>query len=652
MGKRHSLRVDIQILRAVAVGMVLLFHADLPGLPGGFLGVDVFLVISGYLITGMIARSITEGNFTFSGFYLNRAKRLLPAAYVVYLVTGILGLWLLTDTEIQRYLDTLFGALTFTANIGLWQNTNYFGAAAKQNVLLHVWSLSLEEQFYFAVPFVMVFLPQRYWTPIMVLGFAISLVACFFLVTRSPVATFYLLPTRAWELMIGAFVALNEHRLGLIGRGVLGRLAIPAFAMVLAVPVCMPGEVMGFAHPSLDALLVAVATAILIAGRPRFLNGDGPVWAVAYWLGGISYALYLVHWPLFAFAHNAYHDAEAPIGVRLGLIAVSLLLAAGLNATIERPIHEMRLEGRRIRPIVIATTATVCVWLIALSLTEVRESPRDYASLAQPNYGLNQACDYVSEFQPVEACRTGQNPTTILWGDSFAMHLVNLLPVSAGNFLQATKSMCAPAIGIAQINPGAGQDEHRAMSCIRFNDSVIDYLAAHPEVDTVVLSSPFSQVLGNIDTGYYREGEEVVRGQLTFAKGAEHFVKTVESLTATGRRVVLVSPTPSVGVDLLACLERREMGLLSLSMNRDCKLDRDEARAYRSRAFELLNTLATLPGVHVVDLFDALCMEQACKLQLDGTILYRDAGHFSVPGSQLLGGRDFFGLGTILARKG
>ena len=208
----RKLRLDIQILRAVAVSLVLWFHAQLPGLAGGFLGVDIFLVISGYLITGLIARGIEERRFSITEFYLNRAKRLLPASYTVFLVTGLAGLWLLTESEFQRYLDTLLGAVTFTANIVLWQGTDYFSAEAKHNVLLHTWSLSLEEQFYFLLPFAMIAVPKRFWFHLAMAGLLLSLLLNFALVQEKPVAAFYLLPTRAWELLIGAALALREDR--------------------------------------------------------------------------------------------------------------------------------------------------------------------------------------------------------------------------------------------------------------------------------------------------------------------------------------------------------------------------------------------------------------------------------------------------------
>lgn len=644
----RRLRTDIQLLRAVAVGMVVLFHAQVPGLAGGLLGVDIFLVISGYLITGMIIRSITRGDFGFGTFLLGRAKRLLPAAYTVYLLTGVAALWLLTEAEMQRYLETLIGALTFTANIVLWQGTDYFASEAKLNVLLHVWSLSLEEQFYFILPVVLVVTPRRFWPLVVVGGLALSMMLCFIAVRVSPVASFYLLPTRAWELLIGAVLALNEHRIGAVLRHRLARLGAIALVVIILVPVFMPGQRLGFEHPSLDALLVTLATAVIIAGRPGFMNRADPISGAGYWLGGISYSLYLVHWPLFAFALNAHLGETPPLELRLGLIAVSVLLAAALHAGVERPVHRMNLSGWRPQAALLALGTTAGVAGAAFGLTGLREVPRDYAAASAPNRGLSAACDFASLFEPRAECRTGAVPRTLVWGDSFAMHLVSTVPEAMHPIMQATKSGCAPALGVAQMVPYTWQDTGWATACIGFNDSVMAYLDAHPGIETVILSSPFGQILGHNRTGLLRHGNNLQNTSLTFDIGADGFIRTVEQIIAGGRRVIVVGPTPSVGINMLICLERLEMGLINLGPHRDCHLDRGAARVYRADALRLLNRVAALPDVTVIDLIDVLCPSDDCKLWIGEAPVFRDAGHLSIEAASILGAGNALGIAGAL----
>lgn len=638
------LRTDIQLLRALAVGIVVLFHAQVPGLDGGFLGVDIFLVISGYLITRMIARGIERGSFSFGQFFLNRARRLLPAAYTVYLLTGFVALWFLTEAEMQRYFETLIGALTFTANVVLWQGTDYFAAEAKLNVLLHVWSLSLEEQFYFILPVILVFTPRRFWPLAIVGGFAVSLILCFIAVWLSPVASFYLLPTRAWELLIGSILALNENRIGPMVRLRLAQLGGLALAVIVSVPIFMPGVWLGFEHPSLDALLVTVATVVVIAGRPSFMNGENALSRAGYWLGGISYSLYLVHWPLFAFALNAHLGETPPLALRLGLLALSLLLAAALYSTVERPIHRMDLGGRRRPATLTAIGGTAVVFVAAAGLNTIREVPRDYVAAGAPNRGLSEACDYEAQFEPLPECRTGEEPRTLVWGDSFAMHIVGALPRDMHPILQATKSACAPVLGVAQIGPYDWQDAGWASDCIEFNDSVAQYLSVHPSIDTVVISSPFGQILGEHKLGLLQNDNRLSRSGLGFDESASRFVRTLEFITAEGRQVFIVGPTPSIGIDMLNCLERQEMGLVSFGPHRDCSLNRESARSFRAEAIALLDRAAEIPGVTVIDLIEVLCPSTECTIRIDDTPVFRDAGHLSIKAAEILGAQDYLGM--------
>lgn len=631
-----QLRVDIQLLRAIAVSMVLLFHAQFPGLSGGYLGVDVFLVISGYLITGLIARGVEKGRFRIADFYLNRAKRLLPASYAVYLVTGLLGLWLLTDSEFQRYRDTLLGALTFTANVTLWQGTNYFGGDAKFNVLLHVWSLSLEEQFYFLLPFAFVLVPRKFWFPMVLVGFVLSLLLCFLVASLMPVATFYLLPTRAWELLLGSIVALREDWLKAMLRRWAPQLGLTALGVLVIVPVFTPGKTLGFVHPSLDALLVTLATALVILVRPAMLNLWNPVTRIGYRLGNISYSLYLVHWPLFAFAENSYFGGGVPLTVRLSLLALSIGLAAALHIWIERPIHLMRIDAIRLRAVGSFVGGTIAVALLATGMANLRDSPRDYATNFQPNYGLSQRCDRSGKFDDDPACRTGDTPSTLVWGDSFAMHVARALSHSAHPFEQATMSGCAPALGIAQINLDAGQGQKWAEECIRFNDEVGAFISTNPNIRTVVLASPFNQVLGINPDGVVKGNEVMDSVRLNFETGLAHYVETVSSLVQSGRRVIVIGPTPSVGVNLAVCVERREMGLLLLGPHADCKISRDDARAYRESAFRMIERLRQIKGVTFIDLFDILCDKTTCAATRDDVFMFRDAGHLSIAGADYI----------------
>lgn len=644
MSTGSDFRRDIQSLRAVAVLLVLVFHARIGGLSAGYLGVDIFFVISGFLITGLLARKISAGRFSLADFYLGRARRLLPAAYVVYVATAVGALWILSDAAFDQYLRTLWGAMTFTSNIVLWKSLNYFAVESKYNALLHVWSLSLEEQFYFVIPLALMLAPRRHWLVLAAVFFLASLVLCFWMVPRSPAAAFYLLPTRAWELALGGIVALAEPRLSASARELAARLTWPAFAVLIVVPVVAPGVGAGFAHPGLDALLVCLATALLIVGRARFLAA-GPVASAGVWLGGISYSLYLVHWPLFAFANNAYLGQMPPLWVRCGLLLLSLLLAYLLARWVEDPVRRRPLPAMRWQSVAVVVMATVVVGGFSYLLRESRTAPRDYARLVLPNYGLNAACDQHGRFVGKPECQSGMSPATLVWGDSFAMHIVpGLAAAGTGAIVQATMSGCAPALGVAQFVPAKGLAEDWSRDCIAFNESVVAYLSAHPEIETVVLSSIYAQVLGGEERGFVKEGSRLRPVRLDSKRGLEGYRATVRAIHALGRRVVLVGPTPSMGVDMAECMMRREMGLLTLGAHGECELQKDEVLKYRHLSLAALEQLRREPDVKVIDLIERMCPGRNCMVELDGQWLFRDAGHLGNEGSRILGDKGLLSI--------
>ena len=341
-------RTDIQVLRGFAILLVLLHHGRLlPWLKAGHLGVDVFFVVSGYLITRVIQRALKDGTFSFTEFYLRRAKRLLPAAYSTFAVTVLLSNLFLTEPEMWDFAWQMLGAVTFTGNIALWMQTGYFEGAAQLKPLLHVWSLSIEEQYYLLLPAALMFTPPRFWKLGILAMVAGSLLLCFALLSSKPGAVFYLLPTRAWELGLGSLGVLVWE--GSVAGTWLARLFWPALAALLLVPFFPTGA----PHPGLDALIVCTATLVILLRRHPLLNQGWAARGPAH-LGDISYSLYLVHWPLLAFSANAW-VSPVPGWVRAGLVVVSIFLSWGLYRWVEDPIR--RLPFQATKKIICATLA-------------------------------------------------------------------------------------------------------------------------------------------------------------------------------------------------------------------------------------------------------------------------------------------------------
>jgi len=632
-----AVRVDIQALRGLAIALVLLHHARLlPALKAGYLGVDVFFVVSGYLITGIVARGLRAGTFSFRDFYWRRVKRLLPAAYLTFAACVLAAPMFLTQPEMRDFVRQLIGAVTFTGNIALWLQTGYFEGAAHLKPLLHVWSLAIEEQYYLLLPAALAFTPQRWWKPLALLAVAASLALCLALVGPKPGATFYLLPTRAWELGLGSLgvLVLEGSRAG----AWLARLFWPALAALVLLPFLPTGT----PHPGLDALIVCTATLIVILRRHPGAQG-------AWWLrplvglGDISYSLYLVHWPLLAFAANAW-VSPVPGWVRLGLVVFAVLLAAAMYRWVEQPARRAawRPTGRHLAGVVVTSFGLV---LTAFALVAVQRasSTTDFAQVRQPNFGLNPACESSDVYVPRSECRTSEQPTLLLWGDSFAMHWGQALAASdVDGLLQATRSNCGPLYGLSAFDPQRETyNRSWATKCLRFSDEVLAEVERRPSIRTVILASPFYHALSTSSlVRRTRAGEErEVTGSEDLASAA--LGETVRRLRALGRRVAIVAPPPSASsVDIGRCLELRAAGKLVLGADRlNCSIDEAKYRAQAAPVHALLRRVSREADVPIFWPDEFLCRSGTCIVELDGIPLYRDTGHLSVAGSRLLGER-------------
>ena len=235
-----ELRTDVQALRGIAVLMVLAHHAKVPLIRGGYLGVDIFFVLSGFLITALVARHVNAGEFSFARFYWRRAWRLLPAVYATIALCIAAAPSLLTSYEMRDFAAQVWGAITFSANIVLWLQTGYFERTAELKPLLHVWSLSIEEQYYLVLPALLFFVGRSKWLTLASVITAASLAACLFVSVQSVAAAFYWVPTRAWEMSIGSVAALLVPALASLALSrncqfvALGPLGLSAIAALIA----------------------------------------------------------------------------------------------------------------------------------------------------------------------------------------------------------------------------------------------------------------------------------------------------------------------------------------------------------------------------------------------------------------------------------
>ena len=337
-------RPEVDGLRAVAVLPVVLFHLGLPWIPGGFVGVDVFFVISGFLITSIILKEQAAGTFTFPSFWMRRVRRILPAMLTMLIATSVAGYFLMYGPSWKELGDQAIAAICLYANIEMWQlSGDYWGPAAENAPLLHTWSLSVEEQFYVFYPLLLLillkFTPRRVF-PTILGGSILSLAIGVYATTYHPNTAFYLLPARAWELAAGCLLAIFESSRGPAPKGNISRTLAFAGLLLIGAGYYLIDGSGGF--PGFWALLPVVGTVLVIrfSSGEKCLAGGVLSWAPVVYLGKCSYSLYLWHWPVIVFAGALELKHPGQVNL-LGILATFTIMTLVSYHFVEKPTRKM-----------------------------------------------------------------------------------------------------------------------------------------------------------------------------------------------------------------------------------------------------------------------------------------------------------------------
>lgn len=626
-------RPDIDGLRAIAVIAVILYHADVTLVPGGYLGVDLFFVISGYLITALLARDIAaNGRVSLGSFYERRARRILPALLVVVIATlPFSAMWMLPSRLADYWLSVL-AVMGFSSNVLFWFRTGYFMPAADQEPLLHTWSLAVEEQFYLLFPLLLWFL-WRYGRRARLLSlmalFIGSLTLTNWMVGHAPSANFYLLPSRAWELLAGALLALVTAPGAAIGSRIAREIAAATGLAAIFLSLFLLDE--SIPMPSVWALIPVSATVLIIAAADGTLTGRLLGSPVPRAIGLISYSAYLWHWPLFVFARLRYGEALVH-GAIAAFVLATLCLATASYFLVERPMRKRGPDSPfSLRSFTFGTaTVFVLLPLAAAVLPFLPQRPQTNMTATEieakvaTNYGLSEVCEGAFTLDP--ACRTSDTPGVLVWGDSFAMHLVPALRVGATDgLIQMTKSVCIPALGISVVTP-----EYPAFwadGCIAFNDAVLEWLEKQNTIHTVVVSSPFGLVFNDV---YQRGGAVAKAPQPELV--ADALRATAARVRAMGKSFVIVSPPPVTGEDLGQCLVQAAFAQRPTDA---CDFPVEGIHRLSRIVADFLDDLSS--DVPVVSLVSLICPDTQCITRQGDTFIYRDGGHLSIEGSAFIG---------------
>lgn len=661
-------RPDIDGLRAIAVLSVVTFHAFPNWLKGGFIGVDIFFVISGFLITSIIFENLDKGTFSFAEFYVRRVKRIFPALLLVLITSIVIGWFaLLADEYKQLGKHTTAGA-GFVSNLVLWQEAGYFDNSAETKPFLHLWSLGIEEQFYIVWP-LLLWAAWKGGFNLLTTTIIVAIVS-FFLningVKQDAVATFYSPQTRFWELLSGSLLAwwmlyrkgayagvgtrldawlgaaLYKQAPSADGKTLSNTLSLAGF-FLLAFGLWKINK--QFSFPGKWALLPVIgAMLIILAGPKAWVNRTFLSNRVAVWFGLISFPLYLWHWPLLSFARIVASEVPSR-NVRIGIVVLSVGLAWLTYRLIERPVRLGRASKTKIAILV------VLMGIIGYAGYNIyRRDGLPYRDIVVKQEAFTESLDWKYWETPecrkkfgISPCQYSNEPLGLMIiGDSHGNHLypglVNRLGVDAGIISAGT---CTPTSGVTQF-VAKNQAEHPCATS-DFLSQNIEILDANPTIKTVILSSFWRPVLeGGFINAREKEhwGGIRIESKIPEERGLlpdeliyRGMKRTISELNHRGKDVIFVRDTPDFELDIRdICLKR-----FALASDTECKLPRSMFESRRSKENLLVIKLKKdFPDLKLLDPFETFCDAENCFLSMNGKLLFRDQHHLSEYGSDIL----------------
>lgn len=677
---KPTFRADIEGLRGVAVLLVLLFHASIPGFSGGFVGVDVFFVISGFLITGMLLREIeTTGKISLSNFYARRVRRLMPAAALVLIVTLVASLIILPPLAIRGVAVDIASAALYVSNIVFaFRATDYFAAGSAPSPILHFWSLGVEEQYYIFWPAIFLLVAYRARKPRLRVGSTVVLLGissfsfATYLVTRAGPWAFFSLPTRAWELALGGIIAVIGARLSKIPMWIAATVAWLGLVAVIYSGIFIKASA---PFPSFPALVPTLGAAGLIIGGSR-ITRLGPTRilgsAIPQFLGKISYSLYLWHWPLLVLPLSM---TTLPLNIyeRCALAIAAIPLAYATHRWVEDPLRRGQIIGtnpRKNLAMALALAVTVAALAMGSSLafssnlqgsgqtTSVEEKLAQMDAILKPfsksnsgtatrsatidaavpanlepsliNASTDRALSYLDRCHtqmdlppstlPCLYGDTTSKTTIVLFGDSHALSwfpAVDALAKKDGwKLLSLTMSACSPA-DIPGWNPA---NNSVMKNCTLWRaDSLKRIAAAHPLIVLVAGTRGFETIDSN---------GKVLKGNARISAWRAGMKKTVDKLKSFSKNVIYIADTPSSQFDPAICLSAHPNSSLACSTPVDKALSKDWLAQEISMTIE--------EKIQFIDAGIWICPTSPCPVILGNILIYSDGGHLTATFSAAL----------------
>lgn len=688
-------RPDIDGLRALAILPVVAFHAFPRYAPGGFVGVDIFFVISGYLISLIIFRSLARGDFSFAEFYAHRVRRIFPALILVLVACYVIGWFVLLPDEFKLLGKHIAASAGFVQNFALQRETGYFDVASELKPLLHLWSLAVEEQYYLGFP-LFVWLLWRKGLNVLT-GVALIASVSFLLsrkgVHADMVKAFYWPQSRFWELMAGALLAYvqvfkawpdfltrflhwtlfnrvifrripeSSHQPQVLRNLAAGFGLVLILASIATYNAKMP-------WPGSRALVPVVGAVLLIAAGPQaWINRHFLALKPLVWIGLISYPLYLWHWPLLSILRIVESGLPGREW-RIATVALSFVLAALTYWLVERPV---RYGTKRAWKNAALFLSLLVVGYVGFNAYErnglefrVKETVRRNAMFnAQNSPGLPENQDQLCKqrfFPKTDGfCRLAKdgNPTIQLIGDSHAVSLYpgmrDMLQATPENVFHLGRGGCVPFFDVDSFD--RKNDEASRHHCKTISNQALTIAETNSSIHTVILASRGPLYLSGKGFFLNDYGDEKAHDRLL--KSAHHpefedqyqiwdmaMRETLDRLLAKGKRVVFVLDNPELGFDPKSCVDSRPWRLTSQQVRQPCAVPRKDFDERNQKYRELVAAvLKDYPTVKVFDAAAQLCDTEWCWAMKDGQMLYRDDDHLSLDGARLMAR----GLAKLLA---
>ncbi len=605
-------RYDIEGLRAIAILAVLIFHINPHFLTGGYVGVDMFFVISGFLITGHVLRDLNNNDFSFSQFYLKRIRRLYPALFVMLLVTSAAVYKIFLPGDIQQYGLSLIGSIFYASNIFFYTKSDYFNSELENSALLHTWSLSVEEQFYLLFPillFVCFSKGRKYFLPVLIIIFLVSFVASELLLKFDRAASFFLSPTRFWQFLAGGLIVFLKEPLS-VRRPVLE--GVVAFGLgLIALGILFFDSATPF--PGIYAILPTFGTAFIIYAGQRqglFLSRFISI-APARFFGKISYSLYLWHWPLIAIYRYRF-SAEFSWTEQIILFVISILLGYLSFRFIEKPARNIKLDKSLFYK---AAAVSIIGALIGFGLYKNQSSINgvadanaiakyiDYTQKSENRIGvcfLTSGNRSSKDFNREQCLRlSSTRPNMLLIGDSHAAQYYDALKNTnpAINVLQATASGCKPVL--------KAKGEERCTGVM--NEIFNDFIPSH-NLDIIVLAARWEE------------------------KDLPALKQTISMLAPYAKKIIVLGPVVEYAVPLPRLL------VFSLKEKDDGYIVRRSAKynSIRKTDLQAKDILSDGPA-HYFSILDTICPEGSCKtLAAPHIPMQFDYGHLTYEGAAFM----------------